>query len=135
MINRYIKHYLSYWPVVVPMLVVFIIAWGLTTNKTTEKTVLNLSLQDYENQKTKVDSLHNVIDSLQIEILMLEDGFDAKEKRYEDVIFEYELGLSYLKDYHPIAYKDFHRIIGMRESYSHELKRENSKRLNQYKTK
>lgn len=133
MINRYIKYYLSYWPVVVPMLFVFIIAWGLSVSKTTEKTILNLSLQDYENQKTKVDSLHNVIDSLQIEILMLEDGFDAKEKRYEDVIFEYELGLSYLKDYHPIAYKDFHRIIGMRESYSHELKRENTKRLNQYK--
>lgn len=133
MINRYIKYYLSYWPVVVPMLFVFIIAWGLSVNKTTEKTILNLSLQDYENEKTKVDSLYNVIDSLQTEILMLEDGFDAKEKRYEDVIFEYELGLSYLKDYHSIAYKDFHRIIGMRESYSHELKRENTKRLNQYK--
>lgn len=125
MINRYIKHYLSFWPVVVPILFVFIIAWGLSFNKTLPPPQSHV---DY-----KVDSLYNVIDSLQIEILMLEDGFDAKEKRYEDVIFEYELGLSYLKDYHPIAYKDFHRIIGMRESYSHELKRENTKRLNQYK--
>jgi hypothetical protein len=133
MINRYIKHYLSYWPVVVPILIIFLIAWGLSTNKTTEKTVLNLSLQDYEDEKAKVDSLNKVVDSLQTEIFYLEDGFDDKEHRYEDVIFEYELGMSYLKDYHPKAYKDFHRIIGMREMYSTELKRENSKRLNQYK--
>jgi hypothetical protein len=135
MINRYIKHYLSYWPVVVPILIIFLIAWGLSTNKTTEKTVLNLSLQDYEDEKAKVDSLNKVVDSLQTEIFYLEDGFDEKEHRYEDVIFEYELGISYLKDYHPKAYKDFHRIIGMRERYSAELNRENSKRLNQYKNK
>jgi hypothetical protein len=135
MINRYIKHYLSYWPVVVPILIIFLIAWGLSTNKTTEKTVLNLSLQDYEDEKAKVDSLNKVVDSLQTEIFYLEDGFDEKEHRYEDVIFEYELGISYLKDYHPKAYKDFHRIIGMRERYSAELNRENSKILNQYKNK
>jgi hypothetical protein len=135
MINRYIKHYLSYWPVVVPILIIFLIAWGLSTNKTTEKTVLNLSLQDYEDEKAKVDSLNEVVDSLQTEIFYLEDGFDEKEHRYEDVIFDYELGISYLKDYHPKAYKDFHRIIGMRERYSAELNRENSKRLNQYKNK
>jgi hypothetical protein len=135
MINRYIKHYLSYWPVVVPILIIFLIAWGLSTNKTTEKTVLNLSLQDYEDEKAKVDSLNKVVDSLQTEIFYLEDGFDEKEHRYEDVIFEYELGISYLKDYHPKAYKDFHRIIGMRERYSAELNRENIKRLNQYKNK
>jgi hypothetical protein len=35
------------------------------------------------------------------------------------------MGLSYLKYYHPSAYKDFHRIVGMRERYSHELEREN----------
>ena len=135
MLNRYIKHYLSYWPVVVHILFVFLIAWGLSKNKPTEKTVLNLSLQDYEDEKAKVDSLKNVVDSLQTEIFFLEDGFDDKEHRYEDVIFEYELGISYLKDYHPKAYKDFHRIIGMRERYSAELNRENSKRLNQYKIK
>jgi hypothetical protein len=61
---------------------------------------------------------------------MLEDGFDSREHRYEDVISDYEIGLSYLKDYHPTAYKDFHRIVGMREKYSFELERENKKRLN-----
>jgi hypothetical protein len=77
----------------------------------------------------KADSLQNVIFSLQSDIKMLEDGFDSREHRYEDVLFEYELGLSYLKDYHPTAYKDFHRIVGMRERYSHELERENIKYL------
>ncbi len=80
-------------------------------------------------QITKEDSLNTVIDSLQSEIFMLEDGFDSKEHRYEDILFEYELGISYLKDYHPKAYKDFHRIIGMKERYSSELERENNKRL------
>jgi len=76
-----------------------------------------------------------VIDSLQTELFILEDGCDYREHRYEDVLFEYEFGISYLKDYHPKAYKDFHRIIGMKEKYSFELERENGKRLNQYKTK
>lgn len=127
MLNRYIKYYLDYWPVIVPILMVVGIAWGLSREKEVAPQPISIEY--------KIDSLNNVIDSLQTEIFMLEDGFDFKEHRYEDVIFEYELGLSYLKDYHPNAYKDFHRIIGMRERYSHELKRENTKRLNQYKIK
>ncbi len=79
------------------------------------------------------DSLKNVIDSLQSDIRILEDGFDEKEKRYSDVINEYEIGVSYLKDYHPNAYQDFHRIIGMKEHYSRDLDRENKKRLQSYK--
>lgn len=82
--------------------------------------------------KNNEDSLHKVIDSLQTEIFFLEDGFDDKEHRYENVISEYEIGLSYLKDYHPDAYKDFHRIIGMEERYTRELDRENKKRLKSY---
>lgn len=75
------------------------------------------------------DSLRNVITQLQIDNENEEDGWDKKEHRYEDVLFEYELGISYLKDYHPKAYQDFHRIIGMKERYSFELERENKKRL------
>lgn len=82
--------------------------------------------------KNNEDSLHKVIDSLQTEIFFLEDGFDDKEHRYENVISEYEIGLSYLKDYHPDVYKDFHRIIGMKERYTRELDRENKKRLKSY---
>lgn len=78
---------------------------------------------------SKEDSLINVIDSLKSELQFTEDGWSKKELRYEDVLFEYELGISYLKDYHPKAYQDFHRIIGMKERYSFELERENKKRL------
>ena len=76
-----------------------------------------------------VDSLQSVINDLQSDLKLQEDGFDSKEHRYEDVINEYQLGLSYLKDYHPKAYQDFHRIIGMKERYSLELERDNKKRL------
>jgi hypothetical protein len=110
------------------ILVVGIVVVGLSMNQR-DKPVVAMSKSNYENQIHTIDSLNVVIDSLQTEIFTLEDGFDYKEHRYEDVLFEYELGISYLKDYHPKAYKDFHRIIGMRERYSEELQRENSKRL------
>ena len=115
------------------LLVIGIIAVGLTMNHS--KVNITKAEESYLVSLQKQDSLKNVIDSLQTEIFYLEDGFDTKEHRYEDVIFEYELGISYLKDYHPQAYRDFNRIIGMRERYSIELERENKKRLNQYKIK
>jgi len=96
--------------------------------------VITINKESYTNQTHTIDSLTRVVDSLQTEIFSIEDGFDYKEHRYEDVVFEYELGLSYLKDYHPKAYKDFHRIIAHKERYSHEVERENTKILNQYKT-
>jgi uncharacterized protein YpmS len=95
--------------------------------------VITINKENYTNQTHTIDSLTRVVDSLQTEIFSIEDGFDYKEHRYEDVVFEYELGLSYLKDYHPKAYKDFHRIIAHKERYSHEVERENTKILNQYK--
>ena len=115
---------------IIVIAVIVFIGTIVTLNKDNqEKTVLNLNLADYETEKHKADSLKNVVDSLQMEIFTLEDGFDYKEHRYEDVLFEYELGISYLKDYHPKAYKDFHRIIAHKEKYSHQIERENSKRL------
>jgi hypothetical protein len=76
------------------------------------------------------DSLINKIDSLEREIIFQSDGFDYKEKRYEDVISEYEFGLDRLKHSHPEAYREFHRIIAYKERYTHEAERENIKRLN-----
>jgi hypothetical protein len=113
------------------ILIMGIVAVGLSLNHT-EVNITNAE-QSYLTSLQKQDSLKNVIDSLQTEIFITEDGCDYREHRYEDVLFEYELGLSYLKDYHPKAYKDFHRIIGMKERYSKELERENGKILNQYK--
>jgi hypothetical protein len=78
----------------------------------------------------KEDSLQNVINQLQIDFENEEDGWDNKEKRYEQILFEYEVGLEHLKNYHTESYKEFHRIIGYKESYSHEVERENKKRLN-----
>ncbi len=94
-----------------------------------KKPIVAMSRENYEIQTRTIDSLQDVIGNLQSKVHMLEDGFDTKEHRYEDVIGEYEIGLSYLKDYHPKAYKDFHRIIGFREQYSIELEKENTKRL------
>ena len=105
-----------------------IVIGGLSMNHK-DKPIVALSKENYETKIKTIDSLTNVVDSLQMEIFSLEDGFDSKEHRYEDVLFEYEYGISYLKDYHPKAYRDFHRIIGHKEKYSHETERENSKRL------
>jgi hypothetical protein len=77
----------------------------------------------------KEDSLQKVINQLQIDIENEEDGWDKKESRYESILFEYEHGLEHLKNYHADAYKEFHRIIGYKENYSHETERENKKRL------
>jgi hypothetical protein len=123
-------NFLRYSPLIL-LVSILLLAIGLSVNHSKEN--ITKAEESYLSSLQKRDSLQNVIDSLQTEIIMLEDGFDSKEHRYEDVIFEYELGLSYLKDYHPTAYKDFHRIIGMRERYTTELNRENTKRLNQYK--
>ena len=83
-----------------------------------------------EMNECKEDSLQNVINQLQIDIENEEDGWDNKEKRYEQILFEYEIGLEHLKNYHTESYKEFHRIIGYKENYSHEVERENKKRLN-----
>lgn len=77
----------------------------------------------------KEDSLNQVITDLKIELENEEDGWDSKERRYEDILFEYEFGMDRLKHSHPDAYREFHRIIGYRENYSHEVEKENKKRL------
>jgi hypothetical protein len=75
------------------------------------------------------DSLRTVIANLQMDLENQEDGWDKKESRYEDILFEYSFGLDRLKETHPSAYKEFHRIIAYRERYSKEVERENIKRL------
>jgi len=122
-------NFLRYSPIIL-FVSILLLALGFSINHS--KVNITKAEESYLVSLQKRDSLQNVIDSLQTEIFYLEDGFDTKEHRYEDVIFEYELGLSYLKDYHPKAYKDFHRIIGMKERYSKELDRENQKILKSY---
>ena len=125
-------NFLRYSPLIL-LVSILLLAIGLSVNHNKEN--ITKAEESYLESLQKRDSLQNVIDSLQTDITILENGFDSKERRYEDVIFEYEMGISYLKDYHPQAYKDFNRIIGMRERYSSELEKENKERLKQYKTK
>ena len=73
--------------------------------------------------------LQNENDSLKNQILIITKEADLKDEKYENIISEYEWGVSYIKDYHPKAYQDFHRLIGMKERYSRELEKENSIRL------
>jgi len=114
---------------IVGIIAVTIVSIGFSMNNK-DKPVVAISRENYEIQTRTIDSLQNVIGNLQSDIRILEEGYDSREHRYEDVISDYEIGLSYLKDYHPTAYKDFHRIVGMREKYSFELERENKNRLN-----
>jgi hypothetical protein len=62
------------------ILLIGFIAVCLSINKRDEQAV----------QTTKVDSLNQVIDSLQTEIFYLEDGFDHKEHIYEQAIYDCE---------------------------------------------
>ena len=77
----------------------------------------------------KEDSLQNVINELQMDLKMQSDGFDSKEKRYEEILFEYEYGISYLKNYQPHAYKEFHRILSHKEIFNRQDEQDNIKRL------
>jgi hypothetical protein len=77
----------------------------------------------------KEDSLQNVINQLQIDFENEEDGWDNKEKRYEQILFEYEYGLDHLKNYQPHAYREFHRILSHKENFTRQDEQENIKRL------
>jgi len=105
--------------------IAILLSWGLT-NDFIQRSV------PIENgtHVCKEDSLRNVIQSLQIDITTLEDGWDSRETRYEQIIFELNYGIDHLKNYQPEAYKEFHRILSHKEYYSHQDERENKKRLN-----
>lgn len=77
----------------------------------------------------KEDSLQMIINQLQIDIEAKEIEWDKREKHYGDIIYEYEYGVDYLKHYHSIAYKDFHRVIGYKEYFTYELEKENKRRI------
>jgi hypothetical protein len=92
--------------------------------KPTEQVVLSAP-----HHECKEDSLQKVINQMEVDLEMFDDGWDYKEKRYEEVLFEYEYALDHLKNYHPEAYRDIHRILAHKESYSREDEKENKKRL------
>ena len=113
------------------ILIVGIIAVGLSTNKSNPSVAL-VNNGNYQIQTHTIDSLTRVVDSLQMEIHSQAQKFDNTEKKYKEILFEYELGIDRIKNYHPRAYEDFHRILAYREDYSREAEIENKKRLNEY---
>jgi hypothetical protein len=104
--------------------IAILLSWGLTNDFIQRSAPI-----ENGTHVCKEDSLRNVIQSLQIDITTLEDGFDFKERRYEEILFEYEYGLDHLKNYQPEAYKDFHRIIANKERFSRQTERDNKQKL------
>lgn len=122
-------NFLRYYPIISFVLII-LLALGFSVNHSKEN--ITKAEMSYISSLQKIDSLQNVIDELQTELITQEKGFSNKEQRYEDILFEYEYGLDRLKETHPSAYKEFHRIIAFKERYSVEDKIDNQKRLKSY---
>ena len=116
---------------VVLVIAVIGIAYGLSINKS-EKPIVAMSRENYQIQTRTIDSLQTVVSNLQVELESQAQKFDNKEKEYNKIIFEYELGIDRIEKYHPKAYEDFHRILAYREEYSRVDEMENKKRLKKY---
>jgi hypothetical protein len=78
----------------------------------------------------KADSLQNVIDSLTSDYEIQREGWENKEKRYENIIFHYQYGLGYIKDYDPATYKKIIRIAMLREDFSYDVEKEFKEQVN-----
>ena len=116
---------------IVGIIAMTIVSIGFSMNNK-DKPVVAMSRENYQIQTHTIDSLTRVVDSLEMEIHSQAQKFDNKEKKYKEILFEYELGIDRIKNYHPKAYEDFHRILAYREDYSREAEIENKKRLNEY---
>jgi len=116
---------------IVGIIAISIVSIGFSMNNK-DKPVVAMSRENYQIQTHTIDSLTRVVDSLEMEIHSQAQKFDNKEKKYKEILFEYELGIDRIKNYHPKAYEDFHRILAYREDYSREAEIENKKRLNEY---
>jgi len=78
----------------------------------------------------KADSLQSVIDSLTSDYEIQREGWENKEKRYENIIFHYQYGLGYIKDYDPATYKKIIRIAMLREDFSYDVEKEFKEQVN-----
>ena len=78
----------------------------------------------------KADSLQIVIDSLNSEFEIQREGWENKEKRYENIIFHYQYGLGYIKDYDPATYRKIIRIAMLKEDFSYDVEKEFKEQVN-----
>jgi hypothetical protein len=114
---------------IVGIIAVSIVSIGFSMNNKDKPIVEEVNTNELlvENQKLKSEN-----DSLSAELQSQAQRTDFKEKKYKEILFEYELGIDRIKNYHPNAYEDFHRILAYREDYSREAEYENKKRLKDY---
>lgn len=63
---------------------IILLSWGLTEN------YKEYNSPKFEKKYCKEDSLRKVVDSLNTELEILNDGFHYKEQRYEEIIYEFE---------------------------------------------
>lgn len=115
----------KYYASIILIVALLIISYGLSKN--------HKAKMESTNHICKEDSLQNVISNLQATLDTEEDGWDFRERRYEEILFEYEYGLNAIKETHPEAYREFHRIISYREEYNRKSEKENLKRLDKWK--
>lgn len=115
--------------IIILLAVVILLSWGLTKDFNERQAPSADKVCKQDSLQIVIDSLKNEYESLVEEKTMLEDGFDFKERRYEQILFEYEYGIDHLKTLYPDAYKEFHRIIAHKEQYSKQDERDNKKRL------
>jgi hypothetical protein len=78
----------------------------------------------------KADSLQSVIDSLTSDYEIQREGWENKKKRYENIIFHYQYGLGYIKDYDPATYQKIIRIAMLREDFNYDVEKEFKEQVN-----
>ena len=105
-------------------IIIFQLVWWASTYKKDD------IIQEPITIECKADSLQNVIDSLTSDYEIQREGWENKEKRYENIIFHYQYGLGYIKDYDPATYKKIIRIAMLREDFSYDVEKEFKQQVN-----
>ena len=105
-------------------IMIFQLVWWASTYKKDDIVQEPLTIE------CKADSLQSVIDSLNSEFETQREGWENKEKRYENIIFHYQYGLGYIKDYDPLTYQKIIRIAMLREDFSYDVEKEFKEQVN-----
>ena len=105
-------------------IMIFQLVWWASTYKKDN------IVQEPITAECKADSLQIVIDSLNSEFEIQREGWENKEKRYENIIFHYQYGLGYIKDYDPLTYQKIIRIAMLREDFSYDVEKEFKQQVN-----
>jgi hypothetical protein len=105
-------------------IMIFQLVWWASTYKKDD------IIQEPITIECKADSLQDVIDSLTSDYEIQREGWENKEKRYENIIFHYQYGLGYIKDYDPATYQKIIRIAMIREDFSYDVEKEFKQQVN-----